>query len=674
MRIAYVSAGTGSFHCGISTRDVTLANGLAARGHHVRLVTVYLPLVTDALDPAATPPLFISGITTYLQQNCGLLRDLPRWCLAPLERPGLLRWASGMADMTRTRGRGPMTASMLEGLRGRQAGELRRLLAWLARHERPDVVVLCSVLLSGFAAAIRSVLGVPVVCWVGGEEGFVDGLDEDWSTACWRLLHGNLRGVSGLLSLSDYCSGVARQRLAVSDERIHRVYPGLDLSGFDPAVTGPAVPTIGFLAHLNPIKGLHTLVEAFCLLKRRPGRASLRLRVAGTCNWADRGYLARQRRRLEGAGLGDDVEILPNPDRAAKIGFLRGCSLLCVAPNYAEAFGLYLIEALASGLPVVVPDRGAIPEVLAALGGHGHLYAVDDGGGRPDPAEAEKLAEALAAALDERSAVRHTGPAERERPLATFTVEAFTERAERALTAICDRYEEETMEQALISMRGVSKRFGGSEDVPGQTVLDGVDLEVQKGESLAIVGPSGAGKSTALNLLGALDQPTAGSVILDGQDLSTLGEEELAAVRSRKLGFIFQDHHLLPQCTVRENVLLPTLAFGGAGAEHYQRADGLLERVGLDQRGDDWPRYLSGGERQRVAVIRALINQPVLILADEPTGALDRSNSDALTELLLELQRESGTTLVVVTHQLEQARRLDRVLELRDGDFAPLEE
>jgi ABC-type lipoprotein export system ATPase subunit len=207
----------------------------------------------------------------------------------------------------------------------------------------------------------------------------------------------------------------------------------------------------------------------------------------------------------------------------------------------------------------------------------------------------------------------------------------------------------------------------------GLKVLRGVNLDVAGGESLAIIGPSGSGKSTLLNILGTLDRPDEGRVGLAGEDLSTLDDERLARVRNRKIGFIFQSHHLLPQCTVLENVLVPTLAEGAkdlrVGAE--ERARRLLQRVGLEARVSHRPGQLSGGERQRVAVVRALINQPKLVLADEPTGALDRQSAEQLGALLVELNREEHVTLVVVTHSLELARGMGRILELRDGLLQP---
>ncbi|MDB6108862.1 MAG: lolD 1 [Pedosphaera sp.] len=221
----------------------------------------------------------------------------------------------------------------------------------------------------------------------------------------------------------------------------------------------------------------------------------------------------------------------------------------------------------------------------------------------------------------------------------------------------------------LLKLSNVTQRYDAAAGTDAVAVLKGISLEVARGESLAIIGPSGSGKSTLLNIVGTLDRATTGEVTLAGQDLTRLDEKQLAAVRNRQIGFVFQAHYLLPQCTVWENVLVPTLA-GGGGAGWQSapdRAERLLKRVGLGERMSHRPGQLSGGERQRVAVVRALINQPQLLLADEPTGALDRASAQQLAQLLLELNREEGVTLIVATHALDLAHKLGRVLELKDG-------
>jgi lipoprotein-releasing system ATP-binding protein len=204
-------------------------------------------------------------------------------------------------------------------------------------------------------------------------------------------------------------------------------------------------------------------------------------------------------------------------------------------------------------------------------------------------------------------------------------------------------------------------------------VLRGIGFDLRRGDALAIMGPSGSGKSTLLHILGTLDTPSGGWAILDGVDPFTLSEPRLADFRNKHIGFVFQDHHLLPQCSVLENVLIPTLVGVNERAEATERARQLLDRVGLSGRLDHRPAELSGGERQRVAVARALIRRPVLLLADEPTGNLDRTSARAVGQLLLEMPREQNTILVVVTHSQELADAFPRTLLMDDGRLRPLQ-
>ena len=224
----------------------------------------------------------------------------------------------------------------------------------------------------------------------------------------------------------------------------------------------------------------------------------------------------------------------------------------------------------------------------------------------------------------------------------------------------------------LAELKNVTKSYAsGDTAVP---VLAGCDFAIHEGETVAIVGPSGSGKSTLLNLLGALDQPESGEVIVDGKNLASLKPDELAAFRNTEVGFIFQLHHLLPHCSVLENVLVPTLARKATKSERAafrERAVKLLESVGLSHRLEHRPGQLSGGERQRVAVARALITSPKLLLADEPTGALDRGNAARLTELLADMNQREKVAVVMVTHAPELAQKMGRVLELQGGRLVP---
>jgi lipoprotein-releasing system ATP-binding protein len=206
---------------------------------------------------------------------------------------------------------------------------------------------------------------------------------------------------------------------------------------------------------------------------------------------------------------------------------------------------------------------------------------------------------------------------------------------------------------------------------PGEplVVLRGVSMTVRPGESVAVVGPSGSGKSTLLNVIGTLDRPTSGGVRMEGKDPFALSEQALARFRGERIGFIFQDHHLLPQCTALENVLVAKLAVGKVTGEDSDRAASLLNRVGLSERRTHLPAELSGGERQRVAIARSMMNRPALLLCDEPTGNLDAKTSRVVGELLQGLAREDKAMLIVVTHSAELAKMFDRVVRMSDGQL-----
>jgi len=226
---------------------------------------------------------------------------------------------------------------------------------------------------------------------------------------------------------------------------------------------------------------------------------------------------------------------------------------------------------------------------------------------------------------------------------------------------------------AILEARSLRKTYRGG-DGSEIDVLSEVDLEVERGEFVAIVGASGSGKSTLLHLLGALDVPTGGIVRLEGESYASQTADQLAAVRNRKIGFVFQFHHLLREFTALENVMMPLLIAGVSEGEARPRAEELLSAVGLAGRMSHRPAALSGGEQQRTAVARALATNPVMVLADEPSGNLDHANSERLHQLFSHLAREFSTALVVVTHNRSLATRADRILSLEDGHLVPLDD
>jgi len=222
--------------------------------------------------------------------------------------------------------------------------------------------------------------------------------------------------------------------------------------------------------------------------------------------------------------------------------------------------------------------------------------------------------------------------------------------------------------EPVITATGVHKSYVAG-DGSILEVLKGIDLTVSAGETLAIIGESGSGKSTLLHLLGGLDRPSAGTIVVGGRDLGAIGENELSAIRNASIGFVFQFHHLLREFTVRENVMMPQLIGGKSYVEAGKRADLLLSDVGLTKRSDHRPSQLSGGEQQRVAVARALANMPLALLADEPSGNLDPSTSERLHDLLFGVSADHGTAMVLVTHNMQLAARSDRVLEVHGGEL-----
>ena len=412
MKIVQLTPGTGSFFCGSCVRDNALVAALRRLGHDALSVPLYLPHLVDEADASAGAPLFFGGVNVYLQQHSALFRKSPAWVDRLFDSRLLLDMAAKRAGMTDMKEVGAMTVSMLRGEDGNQAKELEKLVAWLA-EERPDVVCLSNALLAGMARRIRREAKAPVACTLQGEDFFLDGMPEPFRGEAWALLRERAAEIDAFIPVSRYYGDVMARRLGLPAERVRPVWNGIALDGYATAEAPPDPPVVGFLARLNPLKGLDALVEAFILL-RRGGRAGpVRLRAAGSMTPEDAAYVEAQRRRLAAAGLAGDAEFLPNIDRAAKQAFLRSLTVLSVPATYGESFGLYVIEALASGVPVVQPRHAAFPELIEATGG-GILV---------EPGDPKALAEGLEALLLDPARARALGAAGREAVLRDFSVE-----------------------------------------------------------------------------------------------------------------------------------------------------------------------------------------------------------------------------------------------------------
>lgn len=427
MRIVILTAGTGSYYCGTCMRDNALALALRKQGHDAILVPMYLPLMLDETSAAEDAPLFYGGVNVYLQHASPLFRKTPRWLDKMLDSPALLKKVAASAGMTTPEQLGALTLSTLQGIEGAQAKELERLGEWLNGEGKADVICISNALLIGIAPYLKQKTSAKILCTLQGEDYFLDSLAEPHRTQCWETLSRQGRSVDGFIAVSQYYGDLMQQRGNLPKERVHVVYNGIALDGYRslPERLPPHPPTVGYLARLNPLKGLHTLVEAYLLLRERNAIPDLRLSIAGTKNSADDKYLAELERRIAKAGLQSSVTMQPNLSREKKIDFLRNLSVMSVPATYGESFGLYLLEAWACGVPVVQPRHGAFPELLGITGG-GELC---------EPDSAEALADALEALLKQPERLQELGRNGRRSVFERFNVENMAAEFLRAASA-----------------------------------------------------------------------------------------------------------------------------------------------------------------------------------------------------------------------------------------------
>jgi len=396
MNIIQITPGAGTMYCGNCFRDNALVVALRKLGHEVLMVPLYLPLTLDEEDQSAGTPIFFSGINVYLEQKSALFRKAPDWFHRLLASRGLLKWAAGKTAKTRAEDLGDITLSMLRGEDGNQARELNELIGWLKPQSKPDVICLSNALLLGLAHRLKSALGAPIVCTLQGEDAFLDALPETHRARCWKTLAGRAADVDLFIAPSRYFGDLMRQRLSLPAGQVRVVYNGINLDGYsDECAEGggrrsevgrqrlaptsdlrpptadrrPPAPVLGYFARMCKEKGLDTLVDTYIELRRRDRVKSLKLRIGGSCGPADEPLVDSLQTRLNGAGVLTDVQFCPNLDRSGKLEFLRSLSIFSVPALYGEAFGLYVIEALAAGVPVVQPRSGAFPELIEATGG-----------------------------------------------------------------------------------------------------------------------------------------------------------------------------------------------------------------------------------------------------------------------------------------------------------------
>jgi glycosyltransferase involved in cell wall biosynthesis len=385
LKIVFLTPGTGGWYCGACMRDNALAKALQAAGHEVSLLPMYLPLQLDEelLDSAHPAPVFFGGINVFLQQKFALFRHTPGWLDKLLNHPRLLRSVARHSHMTSAREHGEMTLAMLRLEQSGFGKELDKLCAWLEQAP-PDILCLSTALQAGMIRELKQRLGgVRVICCFQGEDTFLDGLPEPYRDACWSELALRVREADALIAPSSFYANLMEKRLGGEDLTITVMPNGIDLAGYAPQPAKPGPPVIGFLARMTREKGLEIMVEAFVHLRKVLGHPDARLHLAGAATAENEPLIEVLKRHLAAAGLTDHVCWQTNISREDKAKMLGSLTLFSVPATYPEAFGLYVIEAMASGVPVVQPAAASFPEIVARAGVGVLVPCVDQNTARP---------------------------------------------------------------------------------------------------------------------------------------------------------------------------------------------------------------------------------------------------------------------------------------------------
>ncbi len=420
MNLVQITPGAGGMYCGNCFRDNALVAALRRQGHDTVMVPLYLPMTLDETASHTNTPTFFGGINVFLSQKIPGYHAAPAWFRSLFDSPRLLKWASGKAAKTRASDVGELNLSMLRGEEGHQTRELNDLVAWLGNLPRPDVVFLSNALLVGFARRLRETLKTRVIVFLQSEEAFLDSIPDPWRSEAWKTLASRAHDVDGWISPSRYFADRMQQRLGLDPARLRVVPNGISLEGYDriPArpIPAPGAPlTLGFFARQCPEKGLDIVIDAYIRLKRDGAFPNLFLRVGGGCGPSDEPFVAEQKLKLRKADLLQGVAFHPNVSREEKIAFYAACDVISVPGRHPEAFGLYQIESMAAGTPLVQPSSITYPEILGDTGG-GNLC------GENSP---EALADALRPLLDNPARLRQLGEAGRQSVFSRYSDDAM---------------------------------------------------------------------------------------------------------------------------------------------------------------------------------------------------------------------------------------------------------
>jgi len=373
-KIAYLTAGAAGMYCGSCMHDNTLAAAMTRQGVDVQLIPTYTPIRTDE-ENVSIDRVFFGGVNVYLEQKLPMYRFLPSFLRGWLDQPSFIRWATQRASATSPRSLGALTVSMLRGDAGYQAAEVAKICQWLRTSSHPDLVIFSNFLIAGCIPHLRRELNVPVLVTLQGDDVFLEYLPEPYKSQTFGEMRRLVPQVDAFLTHSRYYADFMSRYIGIPRDKFRVVPLGIDTRGFPaPAARdlaeGQRPPrTVGYLARLAPEKGLHLLVEAFINLRQREATRDCRLLIAGWLGESNRPYAEEQFVRLRRAGLADAFDYIGSVDRVGKMAFLQSLDVLSVPTTQCEPKGLFVLEALAAGVPVVQPAHGAFPEMLERLGG-----------------------------------------------------------------------------------------------------------------------------------------------------------------------------------------------------------------------------------------------------------------------------------------------------------------
>ena len=373
MKIAHIIPGSGgSFYCGNCLRDSKLFDSMRDQGHEAIKIPMYLPLFSHDPENDMTP-VFYGAVSLYLKQVVPIFRRAPKWVDRLLNSRPVLKFAARQANSTRASGLEDMTVSMLMGEHGRQREELEKMVHWLETHFKPDVIHISNALLLGLAHMLRERIGVPVICSLQDEDVWVDPMRPEFSAKVWDLMREKSRDIDMFVSVSHYYTEFMKEKLGLPEEKIQTLHLGVDPADYQYVNSDEKPRSIGFLSRMCLENGLDILIDAFILLKEQPGFEDVRLLLTGGQTADDKAFLKEQRQKIDRFGLRAHVEFIPDFDPSARDAFFKRVMLLSVPVRKGEAFGIYLTEAMAAGIPIVQPPLGAFPEIIEKSGG-GMIY------------------------------------------------------------------------------------------------------------------------------------------------------------------------------------------------------------------------------------------------------------------------------------------------------------